>query len=615
MEALIPPQKGALSALSTRGWRRHWCQLLCSLSILFVCLILRPTQVEAQTPPFTAFQLQQYRPSLDPNGLFQTHSADTMGQWAFLAGFSFHYSWSPLFLSERGTNRQIDLINHQLGLDLSLGLGLLPFLDLVVTLPMTAYQEGSLPNLDLLGQDAGRSLTGFFLGDVNVRAKLQAFNQRAHGVSFAILAQLGIPSGNENTFNGEDTVSFSIAAALSRYFDRFELAFNFGYRYLPETVFLALTIGHELFYNVGVSVSVVPKTFDVLAELHGSIGLSGGVDKVNSPMGLLAGIRVFPLGSRVLAIHLGAGIGIIGGYGSPGFRGFLNLVWNPSSGKRTRDVFSDRDNDGIDDRADRCPGQKGPRSNQGCPLQDLDRDGIPDQQDRCPRQAGPKSNQGCPIVGDSDGDGVPDNVDQCPRTAGTAAFKGCPPGDRDGDGVLDKLDKCPNVAGPPSNQGCPPAVAPDPRAGVAQLNKRDRDGDGVLDKLDRCPGLPGSVRRRGCPRKVLVKLSVRRRRIYLRRRVRFRTSTRMYRKTRAIFRQLARMMKSFPTMQIRIDATTFSRSRRRWVIRRSYYHARSIRRYLIKQGIDKKRITFRARRRYTRRRYTRTYYRITVRRF
>lgn len=50
-------------------------------------------------------------------------------------------------------------------------------------------------------------------------------------------------------------------------------------------------------------------------------------------------------------------------------------------------------------------------------------------------------------VVDSDGDGVPDDRDLCPGTpAGTAVdARGCPR-DSDGDGVPDYLDKCPNTA-------------------------------------------------------------------------------------------------------------------------------------------------------------------------
>jgi len=494
---------------------------------------------------------------------------------------------------------------------------------------MTLYQAGQLPQLDVLGSASGRSLTGFALGDLKLRAKLQTLNQRNHGISLGFQVGLGIPSGNKERFNGEDTISFQIAALLSGVFGRVDFSLNFGYRYLPETSFLGLIIGHELFYNAGLAVSVVPKRFDVIAALTGTIGLSGGPDRTNSPMGVLAGGRVYPMGNRLMAIQMGVGIGILKGYGSPGFRVFAGLIFYPATGRRTRDAVSDRDSDGVADHEDRCPGRPGPKSNQGCPQTgqpantDSDGDGIPDARDKCPNAKGPAATQGCP-QGDKDGDGTPDKVDKCPGVAGPASNQGCPMPDSDGDGLADNVDRCPKRAGPASNKGCPLGVVlprrgtpPTRRTGPA-LSNRDRDGDGIPDKKDKCPGLPGKRRRRGCPRRVWIKMSVRKRRIYLRKRLRFyrrRRRTYARRSTRRVLRQVARLMKSFPTMKIRVTATTYSRSRRAWVRARSWHHVRAIRRYLRRRGISRKRISVRGRRRYSRRRGTRTYYRITIRRF
>jgi outer membrane protein OmpA-like peptidoglycan-associated protein len=579
----------------------------------------------AQTNP-TAFQLQQFRPSLDPHGLYQSSSAETMGQWGFVIGASFHYAWNPLFLSvEGGGGQRFDVITHQLGLDLTLGIGLLPFLDVVAIMPMSVYQEGKLPPLDILGTASNRDLSGFSQGDMKVRARLQALDQRKQGINLGFQVTLNVPTGVPDTFNGEDNIGFGIEGLLSRHFDRFEFAINFGYRYLPETTFLSLVIGHELTYSLGFAYSIFPKRFDVVADIHGVIGVSGG-DRTSSPMGILAGIRVFPLGNRLVGIHFGLGIGLLKGYGSPGFRGFLSLVLHPHAGKYKRAAISDRDNDGIEDTADRCPGRPGPRSNNGCPQSDRDGDGIPDNVDRCPGQPGPKTTGGCPQTRvasgpDRDRDGTPDGVDKCPGVAGPRSNNGCPMPDSDGDGLADNVDLCPRRAGPATNRGCPIGVKVPARRVAAvpkppgNLNNRDRDKDGIMDRRDRCPGLPGSRRRRGCPRRVLVKLSIRKRRIYIRRRVRFRSSTRMYRSTKAIFRQLARQMKSFPTMRIRLVGVTYSRSRRSWVRRRSFYRVRTIRRYLQRLGIAKRRIQILGLGRYRRRRSTVTVIRIYVRRF
>jgi outer membrane protein OmpA-like peptidoglycan-associated protein len=113
---------------------------------------------------------------------------------------------------------------------------------------------------------------------------------------------------------------------------------------------------------------------------------------------------------------------------------------------------SDRDNDGVVDSLDTCPDQAGPATLNGCP--DKDGDGITDINDRCPNIKGITKYLGCPIP-DTDNDGINDEEDKCPTVAGVVRLLGCPIPDIDKDGVNDQNDKCPNEAGPASNFGCP----------------------------------------------------------------------------------------------------------------------------------------------------------------
>ncbi|HYG70158.1 MAG TPA: OmpA family protein, partial [Anaeromyxobacteraceae bacterium] len=63
----------------------------------------------------------------------------------------------------------------------------------------------------------------------------------------------------------------------------------------------------------------------------------------------------------------------------------------------------------------------------------------------------------CPDL-DDDGDGIANRADQCPTQRGIPETQGCPPKDTDGDGVADHLDKCPSEAGAADNDGCPRVV-------------------------------------------------------------------------------------------------------------------------------------------------------------
>jgi len=164
----------------------------------------------------------------------------------------------------------------------------------------------------------------------------------------------------------------------------------------------------------------------------------------------------------------------------------------------------DTDADGVPDKKDKCPNEKGLKQFAGCP--DTDNDGIVDGDDACPTEAGLLELQGCP---DRDGDKIADKDDKCPDTPGLAQFAGCP--DTDGDGIPDPDDACPTEAGKPELQGCPDrdgdGIAdkddrcPD-QAGLADFQGcPDRDGDGIPDIDDACPDVPGVPEEKGCPRK------------------------------------------------------------------------------------------------------------------
>lgn len=163
----------------------------------------------------------------------------------------------------------------------------------------------------------------------------------------------------------------------------------------------------------------------------------------------------------------------------------------------------DRDGDGLNDDADRCPDQPGPLATQGCP--DADGDGVPDRDDDCPTDKGLAALGGCP---DRDGDGIADRRDKCPDQPGPKTTQGCP--DRDGDDIVDSEDACPDNPGPAATKGCPDRdgdgiadrddLCPDKKGTAAGKGCPDTDGDGVYDYEDRCVDKPGPASNKGCPK-------------------------------------------------------------------------------------------------------------------
>ncbi|TNE47664.1 MAG: OmpA family protein [Deltaproteobacteria bacterium] len=541
----------------------------------------------------TAFQLQQFRPWGDPQGMFQTQSGQTLGQWNYMVGLYLNYGLEPLTFRRTGQEIQ-PVVAHQLGADIVGAIGFLSWLEMNLSIPMTLYQVGVIPNdASFAPGDRGRNVSGFAFSDIKVALKAQALREKRHFLNLGFQAYLGIPSGNKELMNGEDSVSFGVSVFANKHIGLANIALNLGYRYLPPTIMVRLPIQHELTYSLAASFRVIKSRLDVIGDLSGAVSLSSLTVANVVPLELYLGARVFLLqGREDLALNAGISLPLSPGYGAPLFRFLVGVIWAPQARDTDGDglldhkdrcptrkgpvanqgcPWPDTDGDGLTDNIDKCPKQKGTKSLEGCP--DTDGDGLSDNVDRCPKRKGPKENKGCPWS-DNDKDGIPDREDKCPNKKGPKANKGCPWGDLDGDGLTDNIDKCPNIEGPKENNGCP-----DP----------DRDKDGVVDRLDKCPDVPGIKEKQGCPKTVLVQVT--KKEIKILQKIRFRTgSARILRRSYDILNQVVSVMKSREKMEIVVEGHTDNVGKKRYNLRLSQRRANSVMQYLVKQGIAKERL-------------------------
>jgi len=250
---------------------------------------------------------------------------------------------------------------------------------------------------------------------------------------------------------------------------------------------------------------------------------------------------------------------------------------------------------------------------------DTDGDGIPDTRDKCPNDPedkdGFEDDDGCPDL-DNDQDGVPDKVDKCPGTDkdkknnfkdtkedkdGFEDDDGCPDPDNDKDGIADVIDKCPNQAedkdGFEDDDGCP-----DPdndKDGICDGNptiqSKLKDYIKICKGFDKCPNQPetfnGYQDDDGCPDKKLL-VTVTKTKIELTQKVYFAyNKARIMKRSYQLLRDVATVMKDRPSMTVRIEGHTDSRGGARYNRRLSERRARSVRKFLIREGISDTRMS------------------------
>jgi outer membrane protein OmpA-like peptidoglycan-associated protein len=217
------------------------------------------------------------------------------------------------------------------------------------------------------------------------------------------------------------------------------------------------------------------------------------------------------------------------------------------------DVPGDRDHDGILDSVDKCPDdpedKDGFQDADGCPDPDNDQDGIPDTADKCPNEA-------------EDRDRFEDE-------------DGCPDPDNDTDGIADAVDRCPNEPedkdGFQDDDGCP-----DP----------DNDKDTVPDTEDKCPNDPGPPDNNGCPKKY-EHIVVTQEKIELKQKIFFDTDkSTIQPRSFALLDEVGSVLRSRPTMTVRIEGHTDSRGTRKHNMKLSADRAGSVRQHLVGLGID-----------------------------
>ena len=215
------------------------------------------------------------------------------------------------------------------------------------------------------------------------------------------------------------------------------------------------------------------------------------------------------------------------------------------------------------------------------PNGDRDGDGILDNVDKCPDDPEDKDGfqdaDGCPDP-DNDGDGIPDKLDKCPNDPedkdGFQDADGCPDPDNDNDGIPDKDDKCPNE--PEDKDGFEDADGcPDP----------DNDKDGIADELDKCPNEFGPPPD-GCPKKY-AKVVVTEKKIELKETVFFDTNKSTIKAVSfGLLDDVAHAMKDNPKINVEVQGHTDSQGAAAFNLKLSQSRAESVRKYLIKAGVD-----------------------------
>ena len=480
MQAPAPPfMRYPPPAMRSNGTRADLFALFCLSSALFV-LASGPFASTALGQE-RRYDLERFRPAPDRDGFLTITGTRTPGPLNYDIGLFTGYASEQLVLRDVIDGTRTGVVSDRVMGDLYFQLGLGGIVAVVIDAPFVLYQRG-----DGAAIDGGGALQSGALRDPRIAARIRLLGEdasverdRHEGEGLALQGAITLPLGHEGAFAGEGAPQ--IEAEVLADFHLLEIGVGgvLGYRHrFAEPTVIGVPFRNQVYLGIGVQVPtffledlVTLAEVDVTTDLENPFGNSA-----STVVEWRAGLR---LQLRDLAISAMGGSGLVGGVGSPGFRGMLGVTFSPR--------VHDRDHDGIVDDQDECASLPEDfdenEDENGCPEPDNDHDLVPDLDDACPNEAAESDadDDGCtdPVL-DTDGDGVTDDGDACAAEPedrdGFEDADGCPDRDDDGDGVPVPADACP--AAPEDRDtfededGCPDL---------------DDDRDGIPDAQDFCP--------------------------------------------------------------------------------------------------------------------------------
>ncbi len=510
--------------------------------------------------------VRSFRPVPSPYSILGQHSSRGIGHGVLFIGSTTDYANDEL-VSMSG-NLVVDKpVAHRIVSEFGLGVGLWQRLDLSLSLPIVVgrWARGRLIE--------GQERFAFGPGDLRLMAKAVAMkNQRWHGFGLAAVLELSLPTGRKGQFLAESRAFFAPRLVFDyRYLPGALVTFNVGYLLRRKTWIGDLPVDDEVLLGLGIEQPLGLWNLSVLGAVDTAIGLGKSMDGTRLetrkvPMEARFGIRW--RGRCGLQAGLGAGLGLLDGYGSPDVRilasvGFgRDLSWTGCrSQPRPAPHLSpwDGSGPGLDPEkrtrhepkaVSRIDGNRSGKPNSLSPPP------APSRQEPGQRLSRRDLERALSRDPDPDGDGIPNGLDRCPDQ----------PEDRDG---FQDQDGCPD---------------------------EDNDRDGVPDIHDKCPLAPETVNGveddDGCPDKGRAKVALSRKRIRIFQKVLFaRGSDRIDPRSFPLLRQVAALLKkAWWVRLVRIEGHTDSQGDQEKNVDLSIRRAYRVRAFLVRQGVAPERL-------------------------
>lgn len=384
---------------------------------------------------------------------------------------------------------------------------------------------------------SGDDVSDATLGDARVLPKFRLLSDEQDGVGLALLADVRLPTHTSQFYGGARLPAFAPRLIIDHRFglSGFRAGVDLGVLLRDETQFRNVSAASELQAGVGIGYRFDggQSPVEIMFDLRSAIGLAE-TDAEETGLEALLGASIDA--TPEWKVNIGGGLGVLEGFGIPTARVLVGVRWEPSP--------NDPDHDGLRN-----------------PTEEEDEHKVLEQ--------APTEEQAAAASPDQ---AQADAVDDATREAAIrGGYDACPKLPEDFDGIED-------------DDGCP---------------EGDEDGDGVLDYLDRCDDeaetINGFKDDDGCEDEGPAQIIVEEGRISILETIRFEPeSSAIDRDSYRIMDQIALALRKHKEIdRIEVGGHTDSTGSHEYNVRLSHARARSVRMYLLEQGIKPGRLSAR----------------------
>ncbi|OGQ04091.1 MAG: hypothetical protein A2W61_06545 [Deltaproteobacteria bacterium RIFCSPLOWO2_01_44_7] len=309
------------------------------LSFLTFGFLFLISPVEARYPSNSALYV---RPSLDGGRFLVTEQSQGLYQWGYNIGLNANYGYQPAeVVPSSGTSTRIaGVIDDLFVSHLTGALGVLDWLNVGIDVPVVLYESF----FNFINPDASQcNLTtpcpkqkkSFKIGDILFATKVRILDSDRLPVGLSVQPFVMFPTGSGYYTTGYGQTSGGAKIIFDANIkDRVYLGLNVGYqilkerRYAPDTA--NAKVNDKLLFAAGAQVPF-GKNFAAMADIFGeTLVESPFKHKVQTPMEFMGGVRYSPGHIKRWSFTAAGGSGFTKGYGSPAWRGMVQVNYRKS---------------------------------------------------------------------------------------------------------------------------------------------------------------------------------------------------------------------------------------------------------------------------------------------